>query len=115
MKNVNEQKVQSSLIPGIREQEGHLQEELQVVKAKAAQLLEQARHESQVSLEKVRGDFAASVDRLRAEGLQELRVSLETKKADAQDSIQQFEERTSARLPAAVQQIMTLVLPEGKA
>ena len=115
MRNKGEEKVQSSLIPGIRQQEGELQEALRLVQEEALQLLDKARQEAQISLEKARGDFSASVDRLRTAGLQTLKASLEAEESEAQKSIDQFEERTSARLPAAVQQIVALVLPEGKA
>jgi vacuolar-type H+-ATPase subunit H len=115
MRNKDEEKVQSSLIPGIRQQEGQLQDELHQVQEEARQLLDKARQEAQTTLEKERGDVSASVDRLRAAGLQALEVSLESEESEAQKSIQKFEARTSARLPAAVKQIMALVLPEGKA
>ncbi|MCP4455061.1 MAG: hypothetical protein GY809_26670 [Planctomycetes bacterium] len=115
MKNKDEEEVESSLIPGIRQQEGQLQDELHRVQQEAQKMLDKARQEAQTSLGKVRDDFSASVDRLRAAGLQALEVSLESEESEAQKSIQQFEERISARLPAAVQQIMALVLPEGKA
>ena len=115
MKNKNEEKVQSSLIPGIRQQEGQLQDELHRVQQESQKMLDKARQEAQTSLGKVRDDFSASVDRLRAAGLQALEVSLESEESEAQKSIQKFEARTSARLPAAVKQIMALVLPEGKA
>jgi len=115
MRNKDEEKVQSSLIPGIRQQEGQLQDELHLVQEEAQQMLHRARQEAHTSLGKVRSDFAASVDRLRAAGLEAFEVSLEAENCEAQKSIQQFEERTSARLPAAVQQIISLVLPEGRA
>ncbi len=115
MRNKDEEKVESSLIPGIRQQEGQLQDELHLVQEEAQQMLDQARQEAQTSLGKVRDDFSASVDRLRGAGLKAFEVSLEAENCEAQKSIQQFEERISARLPAAVQQIMAIVLPEGKA
>ena len=104
MKSKDEEKVQPSLIPGIREQEGHLHEALQAVQQEAGKLLEEARQEAKKSVEKARGDFAASVERLRAEGLQALKASLEAEKTEAQASVGQFEEETSSRMPATVAQ-----------
>jgi len=115
MRNKDEEKVESSLIPGIRQQEGQLQDELRRVQQEAQRLLDKAQQEAQASLEKERGDFPASVERLRAAGLKALKASLESEACEAQNSIQQFESEISARIPAAVQQIMALVLPEGKA
>jgi hypothetical protein len=115
MKNKDEEKVQSSLIPGIREQEGQLQDEFNLVEQKALQLLEQARQEAQVKLKKVRAEFSFSVDRLRDEGLKAIQEEIEAEKAGAQVFIQQFEDHTSARIPEAVQKIMAMVLPEGTA
>lgn len=115
MKHKDEEKVQSSLIPGIRQQEGRLQEALQGAQQEAEALLDQARQQAKTSLDKVRGDFSVSVERLRAAGLEALQQELEAEKAGAQGAIQKFEAQTSARLPEAVQRIMTLVLPEGKA
>ena len=68
MRNKDEEKVQSSLIPGIRQQEGQLQGELHQVQEEARQLLDLARQEAETSLEKVQGDVSASVDRLRVAG-----------------------------------------------
>jgi len=115
MKNKNEEKVQPSLIPGIREQEGHLQAALQVVQQEAEKLLEDARREAKTSIEKARSEFSASVERLRVEGLRALKASLEAENEVAKTSIKQFEEQTCARMPEAVAQIMAIVLPEGKA
>jgi F0F1-type ATP synthase membrane subunit b/b' len=115
MENKNEEQVQSSLIPGIREQEGQLQDELKAVKEQALQLLEQARKEAGVTLEKARDGFSASVERLRDERLESVLKELEAEKAGAQVFIQQFEDRTSARIPETVQKIMGMVLPEGTA
>ncbi len=115
MKNKDEEQVQSSLIPGIRQQEGQLQDELRAVQQQASQLLEQARKEAKVRLEKSRNEFSASVERLRNEGLKAVQAELDAENAGAQVFVQQFEDHTSARIPEAVQKIMTMVLPEGTA
>jgi hypothetical protein len=115
MKHKDEEKVQSSLIPGIRQQESRLQEALQGVQQEADALLDQARQQAETSLDKVRGDFSASVARLRGAGLEALQQELEAERAGTHGAIQTFEAQTSARLPEAVHRIMSLVLPGGKA
>ncbi|MCF7974727.1 MAG: hypothetical protein K9N55_12995 [Phycisphaerae bacterium] len=115
MKHKDEEKVQSSLIPGIRQQEGHLQEALEGVQEEAGKMLEQARQESKQAIDKAREDFSASVDRLREAGLEQIRLELEAEEAGNQASIQQFQASTEARIPGAVKLIMKLVMPEGKA
>ncbi len=115
MRNKDEEMLESSLIPGIRQQEGQLQDELRLVQEEAQQLLDQAQQGAQESLESVGQGFSASVDRLRKAGLETLKTSLEAEDLDAQKSTEQYEASVSARVPAAVQQILTMVLPEGRA
>jgi hypothetical protein len=66
-------------------------------------------------LKRARDEFSDSVLRLRDQELLALKGELDAEQARLEDAIQAIEDRDTERLPAAVQHILTQVLPEGTA
>lgn len=115
MKHKDEERVEVSLIPEIRQQERRLQQALQATRAEAERLVLQARQKTEAALEEMQQGVSASVDRLYTDGIQALQASHESRRARIRDSLRGFEQQTETRLSQAVQQIMRLVLPEEPA
>jgi hypothetical protein len=115
MRNKDEEQDAPSLIPDVREQEGLLKKELQEAQEDAEALAAQARQDAEGSLSRVRDEFAGSVLRLRDQGLLALKGELEAEQASLESDVQAIEDRDMARLSAAVQHVLTQVLPEGTA
>ncbi len=115
MRNKDEEKDAPSLIPDVREQEGLLKKALQEAQENADASLARARQAAEASLNGLRDQFADSVLRLRDQGLLALKDELEAEKASLESAVQANEDRDMVHMPAAVQHILALVLPEGKA
>ena len=115
MKHKDEEQVEVSLIPEIRQQERHLSQELKAAHTEAERVVQQAQNKAEAALQKIQAEFNASVDQLCEQEIQSLHAFQEARRIQIHDSLRDFEKQAEARLPVALQYIMTLVLPEGKA
>ena len=113
MRNKDQEKDVSSLIPDVRDEEGLLREELMEAQKAADELVEQARRSAEVSLKKLRLDLPNSVERLREKELRALQGELEAEREETRDATHASDELALSRMPAAVEHILTRVLPEG--
>ena len=106
---------ETSLVPLIRAEETRLAEELAQTKSQVQTLITDAKRSAQQRIEKARLQIPEVIGQTRSREIQNLNAQTLDRENLAQQQVVILEEQARQNLPAAVQHILTLVLPEDMA
>ena len=111
----SEQPTDASLVPLIRAEEARLAETLEQTKNQALESIAEARRQADARIEAMRQRMPAVIAETRAKEIQNLDTLIKEHEAQGQVSITALERQARANMPATIDKILSLVLPEGTA
>jgi len=111
----SEQPIDPSLVPLIRAEEIRLGDELEQVKADAQARIVEARRQAAKRVETARQHIPEVIEKTHTQEIQDLDTRTQTQTAQAQAAVEALEQQARGNITAAVEKIVTLVLPEDTA
>jgi hypothetical protein len=110
-----EEPTDPSLVPLVRAEESRLASALEETKAQAKTSIAEAQDQAEQRIEAARQRIPQVIEKTRVQEIQNLEAFTKTHEERGRVKVKDMERRANANLPAAVERILSLVLPEDRA